>query len=380
MKIAFVVEHCHKKGGHERYVAELAERMALNHEVHVFANSWEGIGGTVIFHRVPMVKKPTLVMLWTFKRNAYSLIKRFGPFDIVHSQGSNSLVQNVITNHTSQKARLTAMKPLCQSDRSLAGRIHDRLFWSYVIKAEDRLYGSKTNNRVIAVSQGVKREMLKHYGISPANIQVIVNGVDLDRFNPDHRKCWRSQWRGQNGFAPSDFILLFVGGDWERKRLDIAIESLSLVDRSDVKLAVVGKWHRESAYRDLSLRLGVGSKVVFCGPSPVPEEAYSGSDLFVFPSAYEACSLSVLEAMASGLPILMPSINGSDEQLCEGKNGFFIEYSPRSVADKIMLLAKDPQLAASMGLCSRSLVEQYSWKSCTDQTEQFYKMAEPVIW
>jgi len=380
MKIALVVEHCHKKGGHERYVAELAERMSVKHEVHVFANSWENIGGAVKFHHVPMVKKPTLLMLWAFKQNAASLIKNLGPFDIVHSQGSNSLIHNVITNHTSQKARLAAMKPLYQSDRSLVGRIHDRFFWRYVIKAENRLYESGNSNRVIAVSQGVKREMLKYYDISSSNIQVIVNGVDVDRFNPSLQPERRDRWRRLHGFVPSDFIMLFVGGDWERKRLDLAIESLSLVDRPDVRLAVVGKWHREAVYRDFTSRLGLGSKVVFCGQSPVPEEAYSGSDLFVFPSAYEACSLSVLEAMASGLPILMPRINGADEQLHEGGNGFFIEYSAQSAAEKIMIIAKDRQLAAAMGLCSRAMAEKHSWENCVDQTEQLYKTAEPIIW
>jgi len=380
MKVAFVVEHCHKKGGHERYVAELAEYMSLRHEVHVFTNSWEGIGGQVIFHRVPMAKKPTLLMLWSFKRNAYRLIKQHGLFDIVHSQGSNSLIQNIVTNHTSQKARLAAMIPLGQSDRSLAGRIHDRLFWSYVINAEAKLYSAKTSNRVIAVSQGVRREMLKYYSISPANIQVIVNGVDLERFNHCHRAERRGRWRSRHGFAPSDFIMLFVGGDWERKRLDIAIGSLSFIDRPDVKLAVVGSWHREPIYRELSASLGLGTRVFFCGPSTVPEEAYSGSDLFVFPSAYEACSLSVLEAMASGLPIIMPPINGSDEQLHEGKNGYFIEHNPRSVADKISLLTKDPQLATYMGRHSRAMAEQYSWRNCAEHTEQLYKMAVPILW
>lgn len=379
MKIALIVEHCHKRGGHERYTAELAEHLSCKHEVHVFANTWEGVNGPVNFHRVPMARKPTLLMLWTFKRNVRRMIKRHGPFNIVHSQGANSLVQNIATNHTSQKARLEAMGPLGQTDRSALGRLHDRIFWNYVIKAEDRLYKRGTKVRVIAVSQGVKKEMQRHYGISPANIRVIVNGVDLERFNPDRRKDWRSRWRNQHGFLPSDFILLFIGGDWERKRLNLSIESLSLLKKDNVKLAVVGKWHREPSYRQMAERLGVGSRVFFCGPSSCPEEAYAGSDLFVFPSSYEACSLSVLEAMASGLPIIMPRINGWDEQLQEGKNGFTIEPNPQSLADKIRLLVADNRLCAAMGKHSNEMAEQYSWGNCVGQTEQYYETIESIV-
>jgi len=380
MKIALVVEHCHKMGGHERYVAELAEHLSPRHEVHVFANSWEGVCGPVHFHRVPMAKKPTLLMLWSFKHNALKLIKRFGPFDVVHSQGSNSLIQNIITNHTSQKSRMAAMSSIVQSDRSLVGRLHDRIFYRYVIQAENRIYGADSRSRVIAVSQGVKKEMCKDYNLAPEKIQVIVNGVDLNRFNPAQRNELRAGWRAKQVLAQADFVLLFLGGDWERKCLGVVMEALTLTDRPEIKLAVVGKWHREPAYVELTKHLGVEKKVMFCGQTSSPEEAYSGADLFVFPSSYEACSLSVLEAMASGLPILMPRINGADEQLHEGENGLFIERSPQSVAEKIMIIAKDRQLAAAMGLCSRAMAEQYSWGNCVDQTEQFYKTAEQIIW
>lgn len=380
MKIALVVEQCHKMGGHERYVAELAEHLSARHEVHVFANSWEGVCGPIHFHRVSMAKKPTLLMLWSFKHNAQRLIKRFGPFDMVHSQGSNSLVQNVITNHTSQKARAAAMSSIVQPDRSLVGRLHDRLFYRYVIRAEERIYGADSRSRVIAVSQGVKSEMGKYYSLAPEKIQVIVNGVDLNRFNPNNRRKMRDGWRARHGLTKNDFVLLFLGGDWERKRLGVVLEALNLADRPEIKLAVVGKWHRESAYVELTMLLGVEKRVVFCGPTSSPEEAFSGADLFVFPSSYEACSLSVLEAMAAGLPILMPRINGSDEQLQEGKNGFIIEGTPRSIADKVRFLAEDERLVASMGKHSKSMVEQYSWKNCAEKTELFYKTSEPIIW
>lgn len=380
MKIALVVEHCHKMGGHERYVAELAEHLSSRHEVHVFANSWTGIGGPVHFHHVPMANKPTLLMLWSFKHNALRLIKRFGPFDVVHSQGPNSLIQNVITNHTSQKARVAAMSSIVQSDRSLVGRLHDKYFYRYVIQAEDRIYGADSRSRIIAVSQGVKNEMCKYYSLAPEKIQVIVNGVDLNRFNPNNRQKMRAGWRKNQGLTQDDFVLLFLGGDWERKRLGMVMEALTFANRPKIKLAVVGKWHKESAYIELTKLLGVEKRVVFCGQTALPEQAFSGADLFVFPSSYEACSLSVLEAMASGLPILMPRINGSDEQLQEGKNGFIIESTPRSIASKILILSEDERLAASMGKHSKSMVEQYSWVNCAEKTELFYKRSDPIIW
>ena len=380
MRIALVVEHCHKRGGHERYVAELAERLSARHEVHLFANSFSDITAPVIHHHVPMLQKPSLAMMVSFMANSRRLIGRAGRFDIVHSQGPNSFVQNIVTNHTSQKVRIAAMKSSSSGRRSLFGRVHDRLYWDFIIHNENRIYNAKSGCRAIAVSAGVKREMLQYYKLPDDQIDVVVNGVDLARFSPGNRPRWRATWRTEMGIREEVFVLLFVGGDWGRKGLALAIEALSLLDQLPIQLAVVGQWHEQREFQQLADRLGIREKISFCGPTARPEEAYAGADAYLFPSSYEACSLSVLEAMASGLPVLMPAINGADEQMADGKNGWLIERDPRSIAQAVKTLVSDRRRRENMGAQSRTMAEQHSWECCVTATEMVYAKAGSSLW
>lgn len=372
MRIAYIVEHCHKKGGHERYVAQLAEKMSEKHEVHIFANSFSDVEAEVFYHHVPMFSKPTLLMLGSFIINAGILVAKHGPFDIIHSQGANAIVQNVVTNHTSQKARIIAMSEFAFLERGWLGRIHDILLEKMIVANEERIYGLDSRCQVIAVSNGVKREMLKFYKLPAQNITVVVNGVDLESFSPLNRKTMRADWRIKNGFSAEDFIILFVGGDWERKGLEIIIGALALIPQDFVKLAVVGNWHREAEYRKMVKSKGLDKRVCFCGATTQSETAYAGADLFVLASLYEACPFSVLEALASGLPIVMTAVNGSDEFVHSGENGFLIPRDRRVLSQVVNRFITERNLLVDMGSASRRIAQNYSWSRCIEETERVY--------
>ena len=131
------------------------------------------------------------------------------------------------------------------------------------------------------------------------------------------------------------FVILFVSNNFRLKGLDYLIKSLSELKREGLrpfKLLVLGR-DRQAPYRRRPFRrLGVSGEVLFVGSTDEPERYYGAADLLVHPTFYDPCSLTVLEALASGLPVITSSSNGASGILHQGKEGFVIT-DPRDEKD-----------------------------------------------
>ncbi|HYZ75349.1 MAG TPA: glycosyltransferase, partial [Chthoniobacterales bacterium] len=97
------------------------------------------------------------------------------------------------------------------------------------------------------------------------------------------------------------------------------------------------------------------------------------SDIFLFPSWYEAFSLATIEAAACGLPIVATKINGTEDFIVPGETGLFIEHDPEQIAGVLVKLTDNPAERARIGANARRLVEQsYTWDHIAHQTEEAY--------
>jgi glycosyltransferase involved in cell wall biosynthesis len=212
---------------------------------------------------------------------------------------------------------------------------------------------------VVAVSEKVKRELIEH-GIAPERIRVLHNGVDLDRFEPGPAD--RSALGLPNGVP----LAVFVGDiQTPRKNLDSVLRALSDVPR--LHLAVAGSVDG-SPFPDLAARLGVTERTHFLGYRNDVADLMRAADLFAFPSRYEACSLVLLEAMASGLPIVTASTTGGAELVAD-EAGIVLD-DPDDVdalACAFRRLADDPNQRASMGRRARRRAEDLSWATVGDR-------------
>jgi len=249
--------------------------------------------------------------------------------------------------------------------RNVAGFINPA---DKVILSVERKVIEKGSKKIIAVSGGVKKEILENYNVSEDKIVVISNGVDSDKFKPDKLK--RKKIRERHGIADDEIVLMFSGHEFRRKGLEYIIKALPQV-KEDVKLLVVGKDNPEP-YKKLASKFGVSNKIIFAGFVPDISEYYVASDLFVFPTAYEAFSLATLEAVASGLPILATKVNGTEELIIDGYNGFFIKRDSKDIANKINTLIEDENLR-QMSRNARKTAEKYSWDKTAKKTLQVYK-------
>jgi glycosyltransferase involved in cell wall biosynthesis len=223
----------------------------------------------------------------------------------------------------------------------LVRRLYQGIEVSLAARLEQQIYSRierEGGGRLHAVSSSVAEAIRSRFPrLDPV---VIPNPVSLGRFLPsqDGREKWA--WiRRQTGWSEDVWRHLFVGGGWERKGLATAIEGLALAN-PDVVLMVVGKGPVPT-YRRLAERLGVADRVFFAGPQTDIPLWHAVSDLFVFPSHYEAMPVVCIEALASGLPVLCTPFKGVEMFLKEGENGFTVT-TPRDLAVRSAALRRDP--------------------------------------
>lgn len=210
----------------------------------------------------------------------------------------------------------------------------------------------KKSLATVANSQGLKNLALE---TSPdQEIGVIYNGIDIDEFNP--------QYQGPH----TPLRILGVGRLIPRKGFDILIEAIKGLD---VKVTIVGDGPEMDTLRDLS----TGIPVTLTGAINHDKivELYQQNDIFVLPSANEGMSNTVLEAMATGLPVITTNTGGTAE-LIDG-NGYVIDRSVSALRQTLETILKDTSSLPQMSQTSRSKAENMSWSEVADEYIQIYR-------
>jgi glycosyltransferase involved in cell wall biosynthesis len=184
--------------------------------------------------------------------------------------------------------------------------------------------------RVISVpSQGLAREIERTYPFAAEKIRHIPNPVDTERFAREEQFD-RAAARAALSFRPDDVVFVFVAlGDFGRKGLEIGLRGLAKVAPSDARLLVVGGTKGEiGVFRRIAANAGIADDVRFVGLQQDVRPYLWLSDAFLFPTIYEAASKAVLQAAAAGLPIIAPRINGIEDVIEHGVNGWFRRGNP----------------------------------------------------
>jgi UDP-glucose:(heptosyl)LPS alpha-1,3-glucosyltransferase len=228
-----------------------------------------------------------------------------------------------------------------------------------LVLARDRIrFRWGIHRHLVALSQGNKDELVRLYNVPSEKISVIPNGVDLDRFQPSgvHRQNVRLELA-----LPDDGVVaIFVGHEFERKGLRVVLEALRLLNERGVtmRLIVAGGDSPDRLQREFS---DLADRVRFVGLRQDIERHYAAADLFVLPASFDISPLAGLEALASGLPILMPDLGGVREYLRDGENGWFITREPEDVAAKLARLASDGGLLRRVSARARESVADRDW-------------------
>ena len=369
--VALVANDIHERGGMERACAELIRRGCDKVDFIVVAADLAPELRPLVRRWVylPVPKRPFPMKFLLFWLLAGRALRRLD-VDLVHTVGA--ILPNrsdVASIHFCHAGFLAATGSLAHPAMPLMRHVNTALSRSLALASERWSYRPSRLRAFAAVSRGVAAEVAHHYPSIP--VTVTPNGVDVKRFRPDPEA--RSALRGAEK-VEDGVVALFVGGDWDRKGLRIAIEAVAKVRAGghDLRLWVVGGGD-EARFTALAEQLGVVPFVRFFGPRADTECFYQAADWFLLPSAYETFSLVCFEAASCGLPLIIPPIYGASEIVGLDEGGLLVERAVESVAEALTTLTTDPELRTQLGAMARQRASVYTWQNSVDSVMNLYE-------
>jgi len=363
VRIAFVVHDYDRTHGHSRYVVELAERFAVSHDVHVFANRFEHVTPGITTHRVPALRQSALLSIFTFVPPASMMVG--SAFDIVHAQGLTVRGADVITAHICNARWLEGRRTL------EGGRLpwREQVFGSMVIPAERWAFRAP-GQTVIAISNALSKDLQRLYGVDADRIVVIPHGVDRKQFHPGVRALHREQVRDELAL-PSDAVVFLYVGDL-RKGFEPAIRALPRV--ANAILVGVSRTPPD-AFAATAEAEGVADRVTLAPATDRVERFYGAADVLVLPTPYDAFGMVLTEAMASGLPVITTPMAGASELVTPGVEGVLVESATDvdALSAAMRTLASDAVGRARMGEAAATLMTRHGWDGVADRTFEAYR-------
>lgn len=234
----------------------------------------------------------------------------------------------------------------------------------------------KRADKIIAVSQFTKSEIIKYLKIAPEKIEVVYNAVDLTLYRDDFSEEDVERVKGKYGIKNEFF--LYLGTLEPRKNLERLIDAYAsmLKKYPDFpELVIAGKkgWLYEKIFDNVT-RLGIGGKVIFTGYVP-DEDApilMNGARAFCFPSLYEGYGMPVIEAMACGTPVLTSNCSSLPE-VAEGCAVTVDPYSVEEIAEGMERLNRDSSLRDNLSKHGKERAGKFLWSTEADKLYKVYK-------
>lgn len=367
-KIAVIVPKYGLVGGGERFASEVTERLAQNKnfEIHVFANRWIAQSDRIRFHKIPIIRFPRFFGPLVFAWFVQWKIRRRN-FDLVHSH-------HWILHADIYSAHGVPHAGWVRNVRNRSPSLYDRA----VIYIERCLIGDGASSCFLPVSTIAMEAFRREYENLPGRWQIIHPGVDMARFSsPDRNDC-RAEIRGCYGIGADDFLILFVGMNFEVKGLDTIIAAVAkaraMRPEANIRLLVVGRGDVKK-YGKIAESAGIAGAVTFAGTQHGGlERFYRAADVFALFSAFDTFGMVVLEAMAAGLPVIVSPNVGAKDLVEEGINGFVLpDFRDADAAANRMIGLLDIDRRKAMGAAAQAKAGEQTWERLAEQMESLYR-------
>lgn len=379
MKIAIIRQRYVAHGGAENVILKFVEDLVNRGcKVHIFASRWDVKAGSqprVVLHRVPIIGGGSFLKLISFAFFCWYKIRN-ETFDVIYSF-ERTLCQDIYrAGDGCHREWLNQRKKRLSVWRKIILIFNP--FHRATLFIEKRIYAGKRTKKIVANSRRGKEEIIRHYGTPPEKIEVIYNGVDLERFHPANKERYRNNIRSHFGIDEKEFVILFVGSGFERKGLRFLIEAAGLLKRRcllpSFKILVVGKGKAKGYFR-LARQAGIEKDLYFAGTFEKIDQIYAAGDLLVLPTLYDPFANVCLESMASALPIITTQINGASELLTGPLTQLVLEEAGdiKGLANRILELA-DQHCRAEFGRLCREVAERFSERYHCDRMISLYEM------
>ena len=348
MRVALVIEKFSPAGGAERACASLARGLAARgHEVHVFA-SRIGPSPGIVAHALQADSHAA------FAAASRAALEKES-FDVIHSFTRTPRQDVLRLGGGIHKEYLARTDVAYSAVGRWWRRVRPKERAELRLEAESLRPGA--SSRIVAVSRRVKDETVRHYGVPADKIDVIHNGVDAGEFKPSDEA--RRLIRNQVGVDEKDYLLLFCGSGFRRKGLEYAIRAVDRVPSARLAVAGEGSATAHPRVRMLGRRTDVS-------------HLYAAADALILPTLYDPFPNVTLEAMASGIPIIVSRVAGVSE-IIDGDS--VIVEDPTDVEELAAAVRRlgDPAVRKPMGEAARRKALQFPVDRVVDETLRVYQ-------
>lgn len=371
-------------GGISRVVHDLSHRLTKEgHTVHVITYLDGDVkkfekDKDVYVHRVPNYMIATNNFIdWVLQLNfnmiskANELIAKEGKFDVIHAH-------DWLTAYAAKTLKDSYDIPLVSTIHATeSGRnsgIHTET-QKYINDTEWLL--TYESVEVIVNSNYMKNELQRLFSIPFDKINVIPNGINLNKFrNAERNYDFRRRYAADN-----EKIIFFAGRLVPEKGVQYLIQALPkiLYNYNDAKLVIAGEGGMLDELKQLAYNLGVANKVYFTGKLDNTQliDMYKCADVAVFPSTYEPFGIVAIEAMLAEVPIVVSDIGGLNEIVEHGITGMkSYAGNSNSLADSICAILYNHKLANDLVKNAKAKVrDKYNWTMIADDTHFVYEKA-----
>ncbi len=326
----------------------------------------------VLLVKIPMWVKTAVLRNQVFALRSAALLRQHRTkFDIIHANGGITYhSSDVNACHFVHSSWINSRFHPAREKKGIEG-IYQWIYTTLNAKWEQR--ANRATRRVIAVSDFVKHSLIEDADVPAETIEVVWNGVDIEEFRPIAK--------GEENFLrsflglPSTVCISFFTGDIKsnRKNLDLVLQAMVKLP-SKHHLVVAGST-LGSPYPEMAKALGLGERVHFLGHRSDVSTMLRCADIFTFPSHYDPCPLVILEALASGVPVVTASSVGNSALIEQGKNGYILNsnYDLDGLVTVLGELGDSLDLRQRVGWAGREMAEEMSWRKMAAHYEATYR-------
>jgi L-malate glycosyltransferase len=369
MKILFLTTHLNI-GGIGTYTVSLAKALKLKgHDIFVASS-----GGVLVpelessgishIHIDIFTKSELSPKVFRAIFEISKIIKKFD-IDVIHSQ---TRIAQVAGFFISKKCGIP-MVTTCHG---------------FFNKNIGRLMLPAWGEKVIAISDSVKENLINYFGVDEGDISMIYNGIETDKFLRDVSKEKRDILKDNFGIKKGYAVLGMISRFTPDKGHDTILYAFReiLKKKQNVQLVFVGDGDKKQDMINLSRSLDLSDKVIFMEPQLNTADALSVMDVFMFtPARREGLGLALIEALSAGKPVVATNVGGISSVVENDVNGFLVEPSkPGLLAEAVLRLLSDEALYARMAVSAREIaVKKFSIAKMADNTEKVYMSLRKVI-
>lgn len=299
--------------------------------------------------------------LWFRHTARRAISSTFQDNDVVVSFGANCPPGDVCVVNSVHRSWLRFGRPVTVHGVRVPNALRYLLVRHVVLLGLERSYfRTARRRRVAAVSEAVALDLRELYDVPLDRTEVIPNGFSGSQCSPSRRLADRRQQRAAWGVAEGTIVLLFVANELHRKGFDCLLEAVARTGDPAFEIHVVGRAPIDPYDARIS-QLGLEQRVHHHGSLDIGL-AHAAADALVLPTQYEAFALTIVEALASGLPVVTTTVPGAGDLITAGVNGL-LQRDPGDADELAALLHQlsDPALRERLGAAGPESVAHLEW-------------------